>query len=356
MTAPVAVPAAQDARPGPGADAGAGADRGGDPLPPVVLTEGEPAGIGPELAARAWERLGTSLPFVWLGDPRHLPAGTAVVEIDRPAAASAAAARGLPVLVHEFPRPATPGRPAPENAPRVVAAIERAVGLVRAGEALALTTGPISKAALIAGAGFAYPGHTEYLAALAGVEQVVMMLVCPELRVVPVTIHIPLRAVAQALTPALLEQTLRLTHAALRTDFGIFAPRLAVAGLNPHAGEGGAMGDEEERVIEPVLARLRAEGMTIAGPLPADTMFHPAARARHDVAVAMYHDQALIPLKTLDFAGGVNVTLGLPFVRTSPDHGTAFDIAGKGVADATSTVNALRLAAELAARRRRSAP
>jgi len=178
-----------------------------------------------------------------------------------------------------------------------------------------------------------------------------MMLACAGLRVVPVTIHCALAEVPARLTPALLEQTLRVTHAALRRDFGLAAPRLAVAGLNPHAGESGRMGREEIEVIAPVLGRLRAEGMVLAGPLPADTMFHPAARARHDAAVCMYHDQALIPIKTIDFAGGVNVTLGLPFLRTSPDHGTAFDIAGQGRADPASLIAALRMAADLAARR-----
>jgi len=179
----------------------------------------------------------------------------------------------------------------------------------------------------------------------------VMLLACPALRVVPVTIHIPLAQVPGALTPDLLEATIRITHAGLIRDFGIIAPRLAVAGLNPHAGEGGAMGGEEIALIAPTLARLRAEGMAITGPLPADTMFHAAARARYDVALCMYHDQALIPIKTLDFAGGVNVTLGLPFIRTSPDHGTAFDIAGRGLADPGSLVAALRLAQEMARRR-----
>jgi 4-hydroxythreonine-4-phosphate dehydrogenase len=207
---------------------------------------------------------------------------------------------------------------------------------------------PIQKKALIDGAGFAFPGHTEYLAALAGVPRVAMMLACDALRVVPATIHIPLREVAAALTPDLLEATLRLTRAGLIRDFGIAAPRIAVAGLNPHAGEGGTMGDEEARLIAPVLDRLGAEGFDLRGPLPADTLFHPAARAGYDAAVCMYHDQALIPIKTVDFAGGVNVTLGLPFVRTSPDHGTALDIAGQGRADATSTLAALRMAVRMA--------
>ena len=236
----------------------------------------------------------------------------------------------------------------------MVSAIEWGVALVQTGAAAALTTGPIHKKALIDGAGFAYPGHTEFLAALAGVERVVMMLACPELRVVPATIHIPLADVPGALTAETLEETIRITHAALIRDFGLAAPRIAVAGLNPHAGEGGAIGREEIDVIAPVLEALRAEGKTLDGPLSADTMFHGAARAGYDAAIAMYHDQALIPIKTIDFAGGVNVTLGLPFVRTSPDHGTAFDIAGKGLADPTSMIAAIRMAARMGAARARA--
>jgi 4-hydroxythreonine-4-phosphate dehydrogenase len=232
-----------------------------------------------------------------------------------------------------------------------VAAIDRAVALVQAGAAAAVVTNPINKKALKDGAGFAFPGHTEYLAHLGGVERPVMMLVSPELRVVPVTIHIALAAVPGALTAALIEETARITAQALIDDFGIARPRLAVAGLNPHAGEQGAMGREEIEVIAPALERLRAEGLEISGPLPADTMFHAEARARYDVALTMYHDQGLIPLKALDFARGVNVTLGLPFIRTSPDHGTAYDIAGTGRADPTSLIEALNLAAAMAARR-----
>ena len=207
---------------------------------------------------------------------------------------------------------------------------------------------PISKQALAEGAGFAYPGHTEYLAALGGVDEVVMMLASDELRVVPATIHIPVSEVPSALTPALLEKRLRITHAALIERFGISAPRIAVAGLNPHAGEGGRMGREEIELISPVLDKLRTEGMDLIGPLPGDTMFHAEARAGYDAAVAMYHDQALIPIKTLAFDRGVNVTLGLPFIRTSPDHGTAFGIAGQGVANPTSTIEALRMAWRMA--------
>jgi 4-hydroxythreonine-4-phosphate dehydrogenase len=292
-----------------------------------------------------------ALPFVYLGDPRHLPAGTPVQVIEDMAQAGAVSATALPVLHLPFAAAALPGQPDPANAQGVIDAIARGVDLVRRGEARALCTAPIHKKALKDGAGFAYPGHTEYLAALAGVERVVMMLACDALRVVPVTIHIPLAEVPQALTAALLTDTILITHAALRRDFGLRAPRLAVAGLNPHAGEGGAMGQEEIALITPVLEALRAEGLDIAGPLSADTMFHPGARARYDAAICMYHDQALIPIKTLDFAGGVNVTLGLPFIRTSPDHGTAFDIAGKGIADPASLIAALKMADVMAAAR-----
>lgn len=230
----------------------------------------------------------------------------------------------------------------------MIAAIARGVDLVMRGEASALTTLPINKKALKDGAGFRFPGHTEYLAHLAGVETVVMMLACPALRVVPATIHIPLSEVPAALSARLLTDTIRITHDAMRRDFGIAAPRIAIAGLNPHAGEGGTMGSEEDSLITPVIAALRAEGLTLSGPHSADTMFHAGARAQYDAAIAMYHDQALIPIKTIDFAGGVNVTLGLPFIRTSPDHGTAFDIAGTGRADPTSLIAALEMAQQMA--------
>lgn len=324
---------------------------------PVALTCGEPAGIGIEIAARAWAALRGEVPFFLIADRGHVAArapDTPTIGIAAPAEAPAAARDGLPVLHHAFPAAATPGRPDPANAAAVIDAIARAVRLVQAGQAAALTTGPIHKKALIDGAGFGFPGHTEFLAHLAGgAARPVMMLAAPALRVVPVTVHIPLARVAAALTPDLLTDTLRTTHAALIRDFGIIAPRIAVAGLNPHAGEGGAMGHEETAVIAPVLARLRDQGMDLRGPLSADTMFHDAARAGYDCAVAMYHDQALIPLKTLDFAGGVNVTLGLPFLRTSPDHGTAFDIAGTGRADPASLIAALRMARDMGQARAR---
>ena len=314
---------------------------------PVALTCGDPAGIGPELAALAWADLGTDLPFFLIGDERHLPKNLSVVVIDDPSETAKATESGLPVLSHPFPKPVTPGQPTPENAAPVISAIARGVELVVDGRAKALCTNPIHKKALKDGADFAFPGHTEYLAALAKVDRVVMMLASNELRVVPTTIHISLSDVPAALTRDLLTETIEITYKALRQDFGIENPRLAVAGLNPHAGEGGVMGAEDRDLIAPVVEAFRATGMQITGPASADTMFHAAARQRYDAAIAMYHDQALIPIKTLDFDKGVNVTLGLPFIRTSPDHGTAFDIAGKGIANPSSLIEALKMADRL---------
>ncbi|MEX0367310.1 MAG: 4-hydroxythreonine-4-phosphate dehydrogenase PdxA [Ruegeria sp.] len=315
---------------------------------PIALSCGEPAGIGPEIAAHAWDALRDSCPFVWIGDPSHLPQDTPMALLDDPAEAVNVSATALPVLPLPFDAPNHPGQPDPRNAPGVIHAIERAVKLVQSGSASAICTAPIHKKALIDGAGFAYPGHTEFLAALAGRERVVMMLASDQLRVVPATIHIALTDVPKALTPKLLQETIEITAAGLRNQFGIAHPRLAVAGLNPHAGEGGAMGQEEGDWITSLLQEMQSENYTLTGPHPADTLFHAAARAHYDAAIAMYHDQALIPIKTLDFDRGVNVTLGLPFIRTSPDHGTAFDIAGRGIANPTSLIEALKLAQRMA--------
>ncbi len=315
---------------------------------PVALTCGEPAGIGPELAPKARAALGPEVPFFLIGDPRHLPEGTQFALIDSPGQAAQVGPDVLPVLLHAFPAAQTKGIAEPANAQSVIDVIARGVALVQAGQASALCTLPIHKKALKNGAGFAFPGHTEFLAHLAGAENVVMMLASTMLRVVPATIHIALCEVAARLNAPLLETTIRITHAALRQDFGIAKPRIAIAGLNPHAGEGGAMGSEEQILIAPVVQRLQREGLVLRGPMSADTMFHAAARASYDAAICMYHDQALIPIKTLDFDGGVNVTLGLPFIRTSPDHGTAFDIAGQGIARPDSLIAALRLAQTMA--------
>ncbi|WP_417250735.1 4-hydroxythreonine-4-phosphate dehydrogenase PdxA [Celeribacter sp.] len=315
---------------------------------PIALTCGEPAGVGPELAMRAAERLEGRVPFFWIGDPRHLPSGARITEIAAPKDAVHVPTGTLPVLRHDFPALATAGTPNHANAQGVIDVITRAVGLVRQGLAGGVTTAPINKRVLKDGADFAYPGHTEFLAHLGGVERVVMMLACPALRVVPTTIHIALKDVPDAFTPDLLDDTIRITARDLKRYWGLSNPRIAVAGLNPHAGEGGAMGHEEDDWMRTLIEGLRREGYAIKGPMPPDTMFHEQARAGYDVAICAYHDQALIPIKTLDFAGGVNVTLGLPFIRTSPDHGTAFDIAGQGKADPTSLVAALDMAWDMA--------
>ncbi len=312
---------------------------------------GDPAGIGGEIAAKAWRALAATGPaFAIIADPfwvGGLDVPMAVIQSPDQVADVFGAA--LPVLALSLPEIAHPGRPDPANAPAVIASIERAVRLVQAGEAGAVVTNPISKAVLYQ-AGFAHPGHTEFLGELTGGTPV-MMLACPQLRVVPVTIHVSLRRALEGVTTAAILATARVTAAALRRDFGIAAPRLAMAGLNPHAGEQGAMGTEEQDIIIPAIEALRAEGIDVTGPYPPDTMFTDAARPGYDAAICMYHDQALIPLKTLDMAGGVNVTLGLPIIRTSPDHGTAFGIAGLGKADPASLIAALRMAAELAERR-----
>ncbi|MEX0303524.1 MAG: 4-hydroxythreonine-4-phosphate dehydrogenase PdxA, partial [Leisingera sp.] len=265
---------------------------------PIALSCGEPAGIGPEIAVKAWEALRGTCPFFWIGDPRHLPAGTPVREILSPAEASSAATDSFPVLPLTFAGSSAKGAADPANAAGVIQSIETAVRLVQAGEASAVCTAPIHKKALIDGAGFAYPGHTEFLAALADRERVVMMLASEQLRVVPATIHIALSEVPKALTPALLREVIEITAAGLRDQFGISAPRIAIAGLNPHAGEGGAMGSEELDWINELIQQMQGEGLGVTGPHPADTLFHAAARARYDAAVCMYHDQALIPIKT----------------------------------------------------------
>ncbi|MEO8715375.1 MAG: 4-hydroxythreonine-4-phosphate dehydrogenase PdxA [Acetobacteraceae bacterium] len=321
---------------------------------PLALTMGDPAGIGGELTLRAW--LAKAPRFVALDDPERLRALARTLRLDVPiveiADFAAASPEALSVLPLRLAAPVRPGQPDAANAPAIIASIERATRLAQAGDASGVVTNPISKAALYR-AGFAYPGHTEFLAALTGATgHQVMMLASPDLRVVPVTVHASLLASIQMLSTDLILAVSRTTHAALRHEFGLVRPRLAMAGLNPHAGEQGALGDEETTIIGPAIATLRAEGIDVSGPWPPDTMFTEAARGRYDVAICMYHDQALIPLKTLDMRHGVNVTLGLPIIRTSPDHGTAFDIAGQGVADPESLIAALRLAERMAERRK----
>lgn len=318
----------------------------------LALTMGEPAGIGPEIAARAWAALREQGPdFCFIGDAT-LITDVPVARVASIEEARNAFSRALPVLHQPLPCPVTLGAPSPATASAVLASIETAVALAVSGRAGAVVTNPIQKSALTA-AGFAHPGHTEFLHELAPeAEQPVMLLASAELRVVPVTIHEPLARAIARLTPEMIVQVARITAAGLQRDFGIAAPRLAVAGLNPHAGEAGTMGREDIEIVAPAVAQLRALGIDARGPLPPDTMFTAHARPRMDCAICLYHDQALIPIKTLDMAGGVNVTLGLSIIRTSPDHGTALDIAGQGRADASSLIAALRLAAQLAANRR----
>jgi 4-hydroxythreonine-4-phosphate dehydrogenase len=329
---------------------------------PLALTLGEPAGIGPDITVAVWrQRTALDLPpFYVIGDPAFLARRAALtgapVEVRTvdPADAVQAFATALPVVEIGMAVTAPPGRPDDASAPAAIASIRLGVDHVLGGKASALVTNPVAKNVLYR-SGFREPGHTEYLAKLAAaatgqLRRPVMMLWSPELAVVPVTIHLPLADVPAALDAGLIVETGRIVAADMASRFGIARPRLAIAGLNPHAGEDGAMGAEDNTIVAPAVEELKRLGIAARGPLPADTMFHPAARATYDAALCMYHDQALIPIKTLAFDHGVNVTLGLPFVRTSPDHGTAFDIAGTGRADPSSLVAALRLAARLAAR------
>ena len=323
-------------------------------LPPLALTMGEPAGIGAEIAAKAWRAVrAAGPPFFLIGDPRQIR-GTPVARITRASDALPAFDQALPVLPLDLATEVRPGHPDPANALAVIEAIERAVQLALLGEAAGVVTNPIQKSVLTA-VGFPHPGHTEFLGQLAGQGRPpVMLLACPGLRVVPVTVHLALSEAVRRLSTAMIVEHGMIVASALRQDFGIEKPRIVVAGLNPHAGEAGTMGREDIEIVAPAVAALQAQGIAARGPLPADTLFTPRARASYDCALCMYHDQALIPVKTLDMDGGVNVTLGLKIVRTSPDHGTALDIAGRDLADAGSLIAALRLAAEMAATRRRA--
>jgi 4-hydroxythreonine-4-phosphate dehydrogenase len=326
---------------------------------PLALTLGEPGGIGPDLTIQLWtRRVELRLPpFYLIADPEFIRQRARLLGIEiapnvvTPVQASRTFARALPIVPLDVAVTAAPGRPDASSAPAAIASIRRAVADVLAGNAAAIVTNPVAKNVLYR-SGFAEPGHTEFLAKLTHeatgkAARPVMMLWSPELAVVPVTIHLPFKDVVTQLTSELIAETGRIVARDLTTRFGILRPRIAVAGLNPHAGEEGALGEEDRAIVAPAVKRLQAEGIDAVGPLPADSLFHERARATYDVALCMYHDQALIPIKTLAFDHAVNVTLGLPFVRTSPDHGTAFDIAGKGIADPSSLVAALALAARL---------
>ncbi len=329
-------------------------------MKPLALTLGEPAGIGPDLTLAVWQRRAElKVPrFYIVADPDFLGRRAERLHLDvpiatvTPAAVEATFASALPVVPLDLVVSAEPGRPDISSAPAAIASIRRAVEDVISGAAAAIVTNPVAKNVLY-DSGFAEPGHTEFLATLVQqatgkVLRPVMMLWSPELAVVPVTIHLPLREIFAHLSTALIAETGRIVARDLTTRFGIPRPRLAIAGLNPHAGENGALGEEDRTIVAPAVAQLVREGLDARGPLPADSLFHARARATYDAALCMYHDQALIPIKTLAFDHAVNVTLGLPFVRTSPDHGTAFDIAGTGAADPTSLIAALKLAARLA--------
>jgi 4-hydroxythreonine-4-phosphate dehydrogenase len=320
---------------------------------------GEPAGIGGEIAMRAWLRRAEGVPvFFAIDDAERLRTlaedlnlVVPVRTVETPQQVRAMFAHALPVLHRPLAHRATAGKPDVANAAAVLGAIETAVDLAKRGAVRAIVTNPIQKKILY-DAGFAFAGHTEYLASLDGADRrPVMMLTCPALRVVPVTVHLRLKDAVATLDTSTIAAVMVITDAALRRDFGVAKPRLAVAGLNPHAGEGGALGDEEQRIIEPAVRAMRARGIDAFGPLPPDTMFSAGVRAGFDAAICMYHDQALIPIKALDFDGGVNTTLGLSFVRTSPDHGTALDLAGSGSARPDSLMAALRLASDMAAQR-----
>jgi 4-hydroxythreonine-4-phosphate dehydrogenase len=327
---------------------------------PLALTLGEPAGIGPDIAIAAWLRRHEFdlPPFYLLGDRDFMAERAKTLGLDvrladaTPASAAETFTDALPVVSIGQTVTAPPRRPDASSAPAAIASIRQAIADVEAGHASAVVTNPIAKSVLYR-AGFTHPGHTEFLAELAArdgkVPLPVMLLWSPELAVVPVTIHVSLRDAIAQLSGPLITATARIVVNDMKTRFGIKRPRLAIAGLNPHAGEDGSMGDEEQAFIMHAVTVLQNEGIDARGPLPSDTMFHPAARATYDCAICMYHDQALIPIKTIAFDEGVNVTLGLPFIRTSPDHGTAFDIAGTGKANPSSLIAALKLAARMAA-------
>ncbi|MCY4005723.1 MAG: 4-hydroxythreonine-4-phosphate dehydrogenase PdxA [Rhodobacteraceae bacterium] len=321
---------------------------------PVALTPGDPAGVGIELAVAAWKELHRGSDFFLFADRRQMAAlGDSVqsCEINQPEMATAAMKDGIPFIHLDFPTLVHAGEPVVENSEAVIRAIEIAVDMAKGKKIAAVCTGPVNKRLLRQTGRFPYPGQTEFLQHICSARDVAMLLASPELRTVPVTIHTALRTVPAELTTDRIIRAGRITHDGLRRDLAIDAPRIAIAGLNPHAGEAGLMGDEDERVIVPAIRKLVDSGIQASGPRPADSLFHESARSSYDVALCMYHDQALIPVKTLDFFGTVNVTLGLPIIRTSPDHGTGFDIAGKGIARPESLIRAIEMAHEMAANR-----
>ena len=320
----------------------------------IAVTSGDPSGIGPEIVQKSWVALknNPTNEFFWIGDPRHFPDKKIPWQpILHPNEVSKNFSSALPVLVHKFANPLKIGCHQPENANDIITVLKKAVSLVKENKATALCTSPINKDVLNSGTQFPFLGHTEFLAYLDNIEHPVMMLASPKLKVVPATIHIPIKEVSNYLSIEGLTKTIKITNKAMKDTFGLAKPVVAVSGLNPHAGENGKLGFEEKEIIIPAIRNLQ-DSINIMGPLSADTMFHSIARAKYDVAITMYHDQALIPFKTIGFEEGVNITLGISFVRTSPDHGTAFDLAGQNMADETSIIHAIKMAASLSRKQR----
>ena len=322
--------------------------------PPIVITCGDPAGVGPEVAVSAWKALKDEIPLCIIIDPDFLPKNIKIKIFDQAPVTSDIDKNILTVIRHKFTEHRVPSKPNPKNAEATIRAIERGVQFVKDGQCSAICTMPISKSILKDGANFPFPGHTEYLAHLDGKNTYGMMLVNKYLRVVPATIHIPFKDIIKCLNAELIEKTIKTTHQELINRFSISKPSIWISGLNPHAGEAGTIGDEEQKFIVPVIRKLQSEGYNLKGPISADTMFYRKKRREFDAAVCMYHDQALIPIKTLDFHSSVNLTIGLSFIRTSPDHGTAFDIAGKNLANPTSTIEAIKLAWHLSKKEKKN--
>ena len=320
---------------------------------PVVITCGDPAGVGPEVAVSAWKALQDQIPLCLIIDPKFLPSNIDIKVLSEPPTARDIEKNTLTVIAQKFDGNSIAGKPSLKHAEPIIQVVERAVEFAKSGKCSAICTMPISKSILKDGANFRFPGHTEFLAHLDKSRNFGMMLVNRYLRVVPATIHVPIKDITKYLNAEKIEKIIKITHEELDKRFSISNPKIWISGLNPHAGENGTIGDEEKEFISPVIKKLQSEGFELLGPISADTMFYEKKRRKFDAAICMYHDQALIPIKTLDFHTSVNLTIGLSFIRTSPDHGTAFDIAGKNLANPTSAIEAIKLAWRLAKKEQR---
>ena len=320
---------------------------------PVVITCGDPAGVGPEVAVSAWKALKEEIPLCLIIDPQFLPSDINIKILSEPPNSRDIEKNTLTVIKQNFGENRIAGKPNPKHAEPIIKAVERAVQFAKSDKCSAICTMPISKSILKDGANFRFPGHTEYLAHLDESRNFAMMLVNKYLKVVPATIHVPIKDITKYLNAEKIEKIIKTTHRELVNRFSITNPHIWISGLNPHAGENGTIGDEEKEYISPVIKKLQSEGYNLLGPISADTMFYEKKRRKFDAAICMYHDQALIPIKTLDFHTSVNLTIGLSFIRTSPDHGTAFDIAGKNLANPTSAIEAIKLAWNLAKKEQR---